>query len=37
MLRYWEFYARYRLDKVVSIVKRAQIAEDEPASVPATA
>ncbi|MGH2411976.1 MAG: glutamate synthase subunit alpha, partial [Chloroflexota bacterium] len=23
MLRYWDFYARYRLDKVVSIVERA--------------
>jgi len=29
ILRYWEFYARYRLDKVVSIVQRAQIVEEE--------
>ena len=29
ILRYWEFYARYRLDKVVSIVERAQIVEEE--------
>jgi glutamate synthase domain-containing protein 3 len=29
ILRYWEFYARYRLDKVVSIVERAKIAEEE--------
>ncbi|HEY8284838.1 MAG TPA: glutamate synthase-related protein [Chloroflexota bacterium] len=29
MLRYWDFYARYRLDKVVSIVERAQLAEEE--------
>ena len=30
LLRYWEFYMRYRLDKVVSIVQRAQIVEEEP-------
>ena len=29
ILRYWEFYARYRLDKVVSIVPRARIEEEE--------
>jgi glutamate synthase domain-containing protein 3 len=33
MLRYWEFYAKYRLDKVVSVVARAQIADDEPVAV----
>jgi len=27
-LRYWPFYARYRFDKVVSIVPRADIGED---------
>ena len=36
ILRYWEFYARYRLDKVVSIVPRAKI-EEEPAPPPAVA
>jgi glutamate synthase domain-containing protein 2/glutamate synthase domain-containing protein 1/glutamate synthase domain-containing protein 3 len=29
ILRYWDFYARYRLDKVVSIVERAKVAEEE--------
>jgi glutamate synthase domain-containing protein 3 len=29
MLRYWEFYARYRLDKVVSVVARAHIADED--------
>jgi hypothetical protein len=28
VLRYWEFYARFRLDKVVSIVERAEVPED---------
>jgi glutamate synthase domain-containing protein 2/glutamate synthase domain-containing protein 1/glutamate synthase domain-containing protein 3 len=29
ILRYWEFYARYRLDKVVSIVQRAVVPHEE--------
>jgi hypothetical protein len=33
ILRYWKFYMRYRLDKVVSIVQRAHIAEEEPEPV----
>ncbi|MHB2016617.1 MAG: glutamate synthase-related protein [Candidatus Xenobia bacterium] len=28
ILRYWEFYARFRIDRVVSIVERAVVAED---------
>jgi hypothetical protein len=28
VLRYWPFYARYRFDKVVSIVPRATVADD---------
>lgn len=28
ILKYWEFYARFRLDKVISIVERAVVPED---------
>ena len=28
VLRYWSFYARYRFDKVVSVLPRADVGDD---------
>jgi glutamate synthase domain-containing protein 2/glutamate synthase domain-containing protein 1/glutamate synthase domain-containing protein 3 len=30
ILRYWEFYARHRFDRVVSIVERARVSDTDP-------